>query len=182
MATDLRITQQDNLTDVAFKVCTALNQREIRAVLCGGSAAEVYVPQTYKSGDVDFIVSWLVDDSRVESIVDAIGYKRKGRIFVCESNPVTLDFPSDTLMIWDEAISAYDTLTRGDLVLHVQTPYDTVRDRLCWFFMDRPDYQAMQVAVAVAKTYEIDLTALESWADRIGESNRFKEFRDYLLQ
>lgn len=182
MATDLTIAKGDDLTTVAFKVCTALHRERVRAVLCGGSAVEVYVPQEYKSGDVDFIVSWLADSTRVDAIVKEIGYERQGRIYVCEANPVTLDFPSDALMIWDEAVTAFDTLTRDDLVLHIQTPFDTVRDRLCWFFMDRPDYQAMQVAAAVAKAYNVRMEDLESWAERIREQDRFTEFRRFLEQ
>jgi hypothetical protein len=177
MASDLRIVRTDTLTDVAFKVCTALDREGVKAVLCGGSAAEVYVPQEYQSGDVDFIVSWLVDDKRVESIVAELGYRRQGRVFVCEDNRVTLDFPSDVLMIWDEAVTKFDTLARGDMVLHVQTPFDTVRDRLCWYFSDSRDFQSLAVAVAVAKACSVDVDQVAEWAARIRESTRFEDFR-----
>ena len=181
MASDLTIVSTDKLTDVAFKVCTAFDRAGITAVLCGGSAAEVYVPQAYKSGDVDFIVSWVVDRARIDEIVGPIGYERTGRILVCKSNLVTLDFPGDELMIWDEVVTAYDTLSRDDMVLKIQTPFDTVRDRLCWFFYDSRDYQSMGVAVSVAKQYGVDLERIESWANRIGQSERFSDFRRALL-
>ena len=174
----LTIRAQDTLTDVAFKVCTALSEDGIDAVLCGGSAAEVYVPQDYQSGDVDFVASWLVADERLERSLARIGYAKQGRIYVSGENPVTVDFPSDTVMIWDEAIKGYDTMARDGLVLNITTPYDTVRDRLCWFFWDRPDYQAMKVAVAVARSFNVDLAELKSWAERIGEASRFAEFQD----
>ena len=138
------------------------------------------MPQDYQSGDVDFIVSWLVDDARIDSVVASIGYSRKGRIYVCPDNRVTLDFPSHDLMIWDEAVTDFNTMRREDLVLYVQTPFDTVRDRLCWFFYDRPDYQAMEVAASVAKVHSVDIRALEAWAARIGEIARFDEFLAYL--
>jgi hypothetical protein len=180
MASDLTILTTDTLTDVAFKVCSAFHREGVTAVLCGGSAAEVYVPQDYKSGDVDFIVSWLVDRPRIDRIVGPIGYERKGRVLVCQSNIVTLDFPSDELMIWDEAVTAYDTMTKGDLVLKIQTPFDTVRDRLCWFFCETRDYQSMRVAASVARQYDVDLDGIEAWAKRIGELERFHEFRQAL--
>ena len=173
----LRVTSEDALTDVAFKVCSALAAVGIEAVLCGGSAAEVYVPQEYQSGDVDFAVSWLFANDRMDTALAGIGYSKQGRIYVSGENPVTVDFPADTVMIWDEPITGFDTMTRDGLALNITTPFDTVRDRLCWFFWDIPDYQAMKVAVAIARNCDIDLTALGSWAERIGEAARYQEFQ-----
>lgn len=181
MAQDISIVSEDPLRRVAFKVCTALDRIGVRAVLCGGSAAEIYVPQAYQSGDVDFIAQWFVDSEKIDAAVAEIGFMKKGRIYVCADNPVTLDFPSDDLMIWDEAVTAFDTLQEDGLVLHVQTPFDTVRDRLCWFFVGQPDYQSMRVAAEVARAYDIDVHKLEIWAERIGEAKRFAEFKAYLM-
>jgi hypothetical protein len=177
VASDLKIVRTDSLTDIAFKVCTALDQEGVKAVLCGGSAAEVYVPQEYQSGDVDFIVSWPVDDKRLERIVGELGYRRQGSVYVCDDNRVTLDFPSDVLMIWDEAVTRFDTLTRDGMLLHVQTPFDTVRDRLCWYFSDVRDFQSLGVAVAVAKACDVGVDKVAEWAASIGESARFEDFK-----
>lgn len=176
MATDIRITSTDTLIDIAFKVCTTFERAGKKIVLCGGSAAEFYVPQDYQSGDVDFILPWLTHMSEIDLIAQSIGYFRKGRIFSNADTFVTLDFPSDELLIWDEHVKDFDTFHRDGLVLYVQTPYDTVRDRLCWFFWDRPDYQAMHVAVAVARKWDVDLVSLKEWAERIGMAERFAEF------
>jgi hypothetical protein len=71
-------------------------------------------------------------------------------------------------------------MTKGDLVLKIQTPFDTVRDRLCWFFCETRDYQSMRVAASVARQYDVDLDGIEAWAKRIGELERFHEFRQAL--
>src|SRR5581483_1015680 len=44
-----------SLVDVAFAACTALARAGETAVLCGGSAASYYVPEVYRSLDIDFV-------------------------------------------------------------------------------------------------------------------------------
>ncbi|HEX3462459.1 MAG TPA: hypothetical protein VHS78_00215 [Candidatus Elarobacter sp.] len=157
-----------SLVDVAFAACTVLAQAGETAVLCGGSAAAYYVPDLYQSLDVDFVVEVGAAPHIVDRALGALGYA-----WVAEGHyrhptlPYTLAFPIGPLAIGREYVTAWRTDRRGDLLLHVYTPTDVVRDRFLhyWAWGDRA---ALDVALAVARARaaDVDLDAFRAWTER----------------
>ena len=157
-----------SLVDVAFAACTVLDRAGETAVLCGGSAAAYYVPNLYSSLDVDFVVEVGAAPHVVDRALATIGYKRASEgHYRHERLPYTLAFPIGPLAIGREYIASWRTERRDDLVLHVYTPTDVVRDRFLhyWAWGDRT---ALDVALAVARAHapEIDLAAFTAWTQR----------------
>jgi hypothetical protein len=165
----------DDLTTVAFKVCTALGRHGVHAVLTGGSAATVYAPNRYQSRDVDFIARFVARRAVVEEALAAIGYRREGRIYRSERQMVTVDFPDEEILIGSDHVRRFSTLHRDSFVLHVLTPTDSVRDRLCSFFWYR-DVSALHAAIGVAQHQAVDLDEIAAWARREGEERQCTEF------
>ena len=162
------LTADASLVDVAFAACTVLERAGETAVLCGGSAAAYYVPDLYQSLDVDFVVEVGAAPHIVDRALAALGYA-----WVAEGHyrhatlPYTLAFPIGPLAIGREYVTAWRTDRRDDLLLHVYTPTDVVRDRFLhyWAWGDRT---ALDVALAVARSRagEVDLGALRAWTAR----------------
>lgn len=156
------------LVDVAFAACTVLARAGETAVLCGGSAAAYYVPDRYQSLDVDFVVEVGAAPHVVDRALATLGYAR-----VAEGHyrhavlPYALAFPIGPLAIGREYVTAWRTDRRADLLLHVYTPTDVVRDRFLhyWAWGDRT---ALDVAVAVARARaaDVDLGAFAAWTER----------------
>lgn len=179
----LTVRAQDDLETVAFKVCTALDRRGIRAVLCGGSAATIYAPEAYQSRDVDFIASfWGREEQRDDALLE-LGYRNDGRVYVCDDQLVTLDFPNDELLLGDELLTETNTLHRDDWILTLLTPFDCVRDRLSWhFFYQRKDLSALSAAVAVTLNQGVDANAVRLWAQANGVGKRLEEYFDLVAR
>jgi len=156
------------LVDVAFAACTVLARAGETAVLCGGSAAAYYVPDVYQSLDVDFVVEIGAAPHVVDRALATLGYARiaEGR-YRNPALPYSLAFPIGPLAIGREFVTAWRTDHRGDLLLHVYTATDVVRDRFLhyWAWGDRT---ALDAAVAVARAHpgEVDLEAFNSWTRR----------------
>jgi len=146
-----------------------------KAVLVGGSAAAVYAPESLRSRDADFILTFVAGNVETEDTLRTIGYRRAGRIFAHESQLVTLDFPDDVIYIGEEWITAYDTIERGSFKLNIITPYDCIRDRLLSYFA-WSDRSALLAAVEVARRQAFDAVALQTWANAQNESARYAEF------
>jgi hypothetical protein len=53
----MAIDERSSLIDVAFAVCTSLDNIGTRAILTGGSAATFYAPTALQSRDCDFITT-----------------------------------------------------------------------------------------------------------------------------
>ena len=82
MKASVEIEPTDDLTSMAFKVCTALDTVGIRAVLTGGSAATVYAPEAYQSSDADFIAPFTTREESFQKVIEGLGFVKQGRIYV----------------------------------------------------------------------------------------------------
>jgi hypothetical protein len=155
-----------SLIDGAFAVCTALDAAGFTAVLCGGSAATYYAPDAYMSADDDFVLTVDIPRREISAILAPLGFREKGRIYVHDAVEWTVDFPHGPLAIGRDIVTTWITDRRGDELLHVVSPTDSVRDRFMHYFAWN-DYSGLVQAVAVAKEQpeRVDLDAFRAWAD-----------------
>lgn len=163
-----KLRSNATLTDVAFAVCTALEHAGEHAVLCGGSAASYYVPETYQSRDLDFVLRFAARTKVVDEALRPLGYVRTPeRMYAHPAIPYTVEFPAGPLAIGSETIETTATERRGQEVLYVLLPTDVVRDR-CMSYWAWADQTALSVGLAVASACapSIDLRAIEAWTDR----------------
>lgn len=170
------IDDQTTLRELAFLVCTALERAGATAVLTGGSAAACYAPQAYVSQDMDFVLSFLGRTAK-ETVLNDLGFRRQGSMYVHPRSPITLDFPEGPLAVGEEILRKWETWREGDRLLHILTPTDCVRDRLAGylFWNDRQNL-ATAVAVAKARRKEIDLPYIRQWCEAEGERPKFEDF------
>lgn len=170
------ITAKTTLRDQAFLICTAMDRAGTTCVLTGGSAATVYAPQEYQSQDMDFVITFSGSPGNEQAILD-LGFQRSGSMYRHPANPLTLDFPEGPLAVGEDVISKWDTIREGELLLHILTPTDCVRDRLAGYLFWH-DRQSLAAAVAVAKAHRdrVDLKIVEKWCEKEGEPGKFQDF------
>ena len=72
------------------------------------------------------------------------------------------------------------TVYRGDLLLHVITATDSVRDRLASFLTYR-DYSAFRAAVGIATKHEVDMEKIAAWvaAEALWGPARLRRLEDF---
>ncbi len=148
-------------------------------MLTGGSAATYYAPEAYQSRDADFIIEFSADRARAALAIRDLGYREVGGTYDHETSPFTLEFPPGPLAIGDDLVRSYETINRGNEVLHVLSRTDSVRDRLAafYFFSDR---SALAAALGVARSGEVDLATVQRWSVKEGAATGFREFRESL--
>ncbi len=155
-----------SLIDGAFVVCTALDAAGFAAILCGGSAATYYAPDAYMSADNDFVMTVDIPRREISAILAPLGFRENGRIYIHDAVVWTVDFPRGPLAIGRDVVTSWLTERRGDELLHVISPTDSVRDRFMHYFAWN-DYSGLVQAVAVARAQRehVDLVAFRTWAD-----------------
>jgi hypothetical protein len=171
----MAIDATSTLVDVCFAVCTALSDSGITAVLCGGSAATFYAPGAYQSKDADFVIMMRADTSKGAAAMKRLGYAIKDGTYRHETNRFTVDFPVGPLAISDDLITTWETFQREQEHLNALSRTDVVRDRLSWYYF-YTDISALNAAVAVATSGEVDFALLRDWSAREGEMDAFDEF------
>jgi hypothetical protein len=172
------ITEESSLEDVCFAVCTALAHAGTVAVLTSGSAATYYAPQSYQSGDADFIITFSSDTARAGTVLRELGYREIGGTYHRDINIFTIEFLPGPLAIGGDLVDSYETVQRDSEVLYVLSRKDCVRDRLAsfYFFDDR----SALAAIAVAQSGPMSLASIRRWSEKEGEASRFAEFYDFL--
>ncbi|HEX5132541.1 MAG TPA: hypothetical protein VFX92_08645 [Candidatus Krumholzibacteria bacterium] len=173
----MKIVRGTSLRDVAFVVCTALGKDGTEAVLTGGSAATVYAPRAYQSRDIDFIVTFSSTEAAPGAVLTALGYRDAGGHYEHPHNDLIVEFPQGPLAVGGKLIQEWDTLHDGDMLLHIITPTDSVRDRLAGFLFwnDRGSLD-QAVAVATEMRADVDVDAIRRWCRSEGRADEFKEF------
>jgi hypothetical protein len=169
------IDENSSLEDICFEVAAALASFSIRGVLTGGSAATVYSPDIYTSMDADFVLANSPRRDHLREALASIGFVPSGTLGMFE-HPRTLytaDFPKGPLAVGGDYIYDTATLQRGDVLLHILTPTDCVRDRLAHFYYWN-DYTALTAAVGVARSHRenVDIAKLRGWTERESGSGR----------
>jgi hypothetical protein len=112
-----------------------------------------------------------------EAALAAIGYSRKADFYVHERSRFPLEFPPAPLAIGDEVLRAWSTVRRRRQVLHVLTPFDSVRDRLASYLFWN-DLAGMEQAahVHLARPRQVSLKRIAAWVAREGQSKKFEVY------
>lgn len=173
------ISKKSSLVDVAFAVCTALDEAGIVAVLVGGSAATYYAPQEYQSDDIDFVIKLEPGGSSGNPILTALGFERRNQMYVHPESRYTVEFPAGPLSVGDETIAHWKTVHRDTEVLHIVSRTDCVRDRLAAYYFWN-DAQSLMTALDVARSGEIDLGMIEAWSKKEQQMEKFRRFASKL--
>ena len=174
------IAPTSTLTDVAFAVCTALDDAGVTAVLTGGSAATFYAPEAYQSVDLDFVIT--MNASRQgHDVLTALGFVEAGGVHRHPKTRFTLDFPRGPLAVGDDTISAWNTVHRDGELLHVLSPTDSCRDRLASFLFWN-DFSGLEQALAVARAQAVDLPLIKSWCRRERQPQKLDVFETRLTE
>ena len=115
----MTISKKDSLIDIAFIVCTALDEVGIKAVLTGGSAATFYAPQSIQSFDLDFVITFRKEGSQGAEVLNKLGFEKTGDYYKHPDCDFPLEFPPGPLMVGDDSIMSWSTERKGDHLLYV---------------------------------------------------------------
>jgi len=171
------ITADSDLVEVAFAVCTALDEAGVTAVLSGGGAATFYAPEAIQSFDLDFILEVYPEDGDPGQVLTELGYRNVGHDYVHSVSRFQLEFPRGPLAVGDDLIHSWSTYREGKQLLHVISATDSCRDRLAAFY-HFGDRSALEQALAVSRTTRepVDRKVIKAWSKREGKLEEFAAF------
>jgi hypothetical protein len=166
-----------SIQDLAALICENLKKEGLQATLSGGACAEIYSNDKYVTGDLDFVVnySWPQNDAIINKVMAALGFEKKGRIFIHASVVYSVEFPPGPLSIGEEyQIKPVELhLKTGNLSL--LSPTDSVKDRLTGYFYGN-DAQCLEQAVLICQMNKVDMGGIRRWAKIENQPEKFKKF------
>lgn len=170
---------------IDFKTCSEeelwklvgshLSKNGIDAVLVGGAVVSIYSNGAYESGDLDFIVQNLIKD-KLPSIMEAIGFKRKGRHYVHpECKHLFVEFPSGPLGIGDDVNITPIEKVDGTNRYKILSPTDCIKDRLASYIYFKSN-EGLDQAILVAKKQPFKKSEVQRWCKAENSDWAFEDF------
>lgn len=169
----MRDYSSTTMVELATIVATHLAEKDIRVVLVGGLAVEIYTENLYLTKDIDMVNSSYNTPSEIHNAMSEIGFHKQGRVYVNESTEICVEFPSAPLSVGDQLIQDTTTIETDYGELPILFATDVVKDRLAaWFHWS--DRQSLVQALAVMHVHSIGPTELATFCSSEGEPEQFK--------
>lgn len=164
-----------NLTigEFAAIVASKLEEKGISVVLTGGSVVSIYTENKYESHDADFITE--EDNKTVNAAMTELGFTRKGKDFTHPDTDFFVEFPKGPLAVGSQEIRATGQIEINGHTLKLLSPTESVMDRLAGYFHWN-DRQNLEQALMIANRHPIKLAKVKQWADKEGNSEKYRNF------
>jgi len=111
----------------------------------------------------------------VEDALGNLGFRFVGDHFEHRSSSYFIEFVGDQVLIGDEPIETWQTVSDERGQLRVLSGTDSCRDRLAAFY-HFGDRSALAQALAVARATQVDWGVIERWSRDEGHEERCAEF------
>lgn len=161
---------------IAVKVAEHLQSHGIDVVLVGGLAVEIYTENLYLTKDIDMVNTNYASPPALRKAMEALGFHKKGRVFLHPSTDISVEFPPAPLSIGDELVT--DTAvayTEGGRIPILRVE-DVAKDRMA-AYIHWHDRQSLIQALAILMKHPVDLDALERFCAREGASEAFSSLK-----
>jgi len=162
-----------NIAELAAYVCTHLNNSGIKCILTGGACVSVYTDNKFESFDLDFIDCTYSSRKKISEELEKIGFIQNNRYFINKETKYYIEFPAGPLSIGSEPVMENNELELPTGKLYLLTPTDSIKDRLAAYYFWE-DKQALEQAVLLSKSHNINLKEVERWSKAEGQTEKFK--------
>jgi hypothetical protein len=169
------------LPDLAAIICDACLKAGVDVVLSGGACVSIYTKNKYDSFDLDFVLLSHADRRNVGPVLEALGFRREGRHYRHPLTAYIVEFLSPPLSVGDEPVGEVREMRRGRHILRLLSPTDCVKDRLAAFY-HWSDQPALDQAILVCQTNEVDLREVRRWSLKEGLRDKHDLFRRTLAK
>lgn len=168
-----------SIVELAAIVANHLKGHEIRVVLVGGLAVEIYSENIYLTNDIDMVDVSYQKPADLHKAMAEIGFAKRGRVFVNETTDITVEFPSPPITVGDEAVTETTVAQSPAGEIPILKAADVIKDRLAAYFQWK-DKPSLVQALAVLVKFPEELSGIESFCRNEGSSETVALIRQML--
>ncbi|OGJ84296.1 MAG: hypothetical protein A2268_02860 [Candidatus Raymondbacteria bacterium RifOxyA12_full_50_37] len=172
-----------SIGELAAIICEALSKEGLKATLSGGACVEIYSNNKYVTGDLDFVVNYVLSENQkvIDRVMSELGFNKTGRIYINKSVVYSVEFPPGPLGIGEELKIKPVELKFKTGSLSLLSATDSAKDRLTSYFHAN-DAQCLEQAIMICQMNEVDMDNIRKWAEREKRPEKLKEFERRLLE
>ncbi len=160
------------IIQLAVTVAGHLQQHDIRVILVGGLAVEIYSENIYLTNDIDLVNTSYHPPAAINQAMSEIGFFKRGRVYVNDTTDICVEFPSAPLSVGDELIEETTIIEVDAGNMPILLARDVIKDRLAAYFHwnDKP---SLVQALAVMSKHAIDTAELQAFCQSEGKADEF---------
>lgn len=164
--------KETSIVELAAIVAETLQQHDIRVVLVGGLAVEIYSENLYLTQDIDMVNTSYHPPAAINQAMGEIGFTKQGRVYVNDTTDICVEFPSAPLSVGEELIRDTTTVEVDAGKIPILYAKDVIKDRLAAYFHwnDRP---SLVQALAVMNNHMIDAEELKALCETEGKLDEY---------
>ncbi len=161
--------------ELAAFIDSHLQKSGVDVVLSGGACVAIYSDHKYVSKDLDFIVRFNLNKKLLAQAMGELDFNSRGKYFVHPQTPYFVEFIPGPPAVGQDPIDEICVIQMGTGTIRIISPTDSVKDRLAAFYY-WGDRQALEQAVLVSNSTEVDMEKIKTWSIREDNQARFEEF------
>jgi len=139
------------IIELAVIVANHLQQKNIRVVLVGGLAVEIYSENKYLTKDIDMVDISYQKPVVLHQAMAEIGFEKKGRVFINETTDISVEFPSAPISVGDELVTKTTVVETEAGRIPILFAKDVVKDRLAAYFHWQDQASLVQALAVIIK-------------------------------
>ncbi len=168
-----------SIKNLAIYISDYLRKNGVDTVLSGGACVTIYTNNKFISLDLDFVLRSSIDSKKIEYLLEKIGFQAKGMYFEHEDTEYSVQILPPPPSVGAEPVKKIDSIRKGNMVLKLLSPTDSVKDRLAAYYHWN-DKQSLDQAISIYRDNSIDLKEVERWSNNEGMENKFEIFKRHL--
>ena len=170
-----------SIVELATIVADHLRTHDIRVVVVGGLAVEIYSENIYLTKDIGMVDVSYRNPAELRKAIAEIGFEKTGHIFSNKTTDITVEFPSAPITVGDERVAetAVVSSTVGDIP--ILRSGDVIKDRLAAYFHWR-DKPSLVQALTVLIKFPDELQSIEAFCESEGSPETITLLRQLLAK
>ncbi|MBB3167725.1 hypothetical protein [Simiduia aestuariiviva] len=169
---------QFSMLQLAGYIAQHLKARNIDVVLVGGLAVACYTYNRYLTKDIDMVDISYQSPRALQSAMNALGFQKKGRVFVSDETDIVVEFPSAPLSVGDEFITNHTEFQTAQGAIPILQAIDVVKDRLAAYFHWQ-DKQSLVQALCIMLCHNISPNEVQKFCTREGSQEAFEKIASF---
>jgi hypothetical protein len=166
-----------SMIELAVVVAQHLKHKDIRVVLVGGLAVEIYTENQYLTNDIDMVDISYQKPAVLRAAMLELGFTKQGRVYRNSSTDIVMEFPSAPLAVGDELIKEQTNIETEFGEIPILFAVDVIKDRLA-AYLHWKDQQSLIQALCIMLCHKIVPKEIKAFYENEASEEAFEKLQD----
>ena len=166
-----------SMIELAVVVAQHLKHKDIRVVLVGGLAVDIYTENQYLTNDIDMVDISYQKPAVLRAAMLELGFTKQGRVYRNSSTDIVVEFPSAPLAIGDELIKEQTNIETEFGEIPILFAVDVIKDRLA-AYLHWKDQQSLIQALCIMLCHKIAPKEIKAFYENETSEEAFEKLQN----